>query len=72
MKKFVNTAGKVNAIREVFSGSEKLNGKEIAQRLEQKGYRVRYRNLQMFIYHTMLHKHLRKDIINGINVYALA
>lgn len=72
MKKFDNMANKINAIRQVFKGDETLKGKEIVVRLQEEGYKVNERNVLMFIYHRMLHKHLAKKVINGINVYTLA
>jgi FtsZ-interacting cell division protein ZipA len=71
MRKFENVANKVNAIKGVFRDGEKLRGKDIVKRLEDTGYRVNERNILMFIYHRMLHKHVQREVTNGINVYAL-
>jgi FtsZ-interacting cell division protein ZipA len=71
MKKFDNMANKINAIKEVFRDGEKLKGKDIVSRLQKSGYRVKERNVLMFIYHRMLHKYIRREVINGINVYTL-
>ncbi|RMF89080.1 MAG: hypothetical protein D6733_07095 [Methanobacteriota archaeon] len=71
MKKFENVAAKVNAIKNVFREGEKLRGKEIVQRLEESGYKVNERNILMFIYHRMLHKHVRREMADGINLYTL-
>jgi hypothetical protein len=71
MKKFDNMANKINAIKGVFKDGEKLKGKDIVSRLHTSGYRVRERNVLMFIYHRMLYKYLRREVINGINVYTL-
>jgi FtsZ-interacting cell division protein ZipA len=71
MKKFDNMANKINAIKEVFRDGERLKGKDIVSRLQESGYRVNERNVLMFIYHRMLHKYLRREVIKGINVYTL-
>lgn len=71
MRKFENVANKVNAIRNVFNDGERLRGKDIVKRLEDSGYRVNERNILMFIYHRMLHKYVRREVTNGINVYTL-
>jgi hypothetical protein len=71
MKKFENMANKINAIKAVFTDGEMLKGKEIINRLETDGYRVNEKNVLMFIYHRMLNKYLRRDVIKGINVYSL-
>jgi len=71
MRRFGNMANKINAIKGVFNDGEKLKGREIAERLKRQGYRVNERNLLMFIYHRMLHKHLKKEVVNGINFYTL-
>lgn len=67
--KFGNTANKVRAILDVFGDNEKLRGREITQRLSNYGYRVNEGNIRMFIYHYMLHRHLKKEVINGANYY---
>jgi len=72
MKKFDNMADKIRAIKNVFRDGEPLKGKEIVARLTSSGYRVKERNVLMFIYHRMLYKYLNKNVINGINVYTLA
>lgn len=71
MKKFNNTAEKINVIRNVFRQGEKLNGREIANRIKRLGYRVEEGNLKMFIYYNMLYKHLNKEYVNGTNRYYL-
>jgi hypothetical protein len=72
MRKFENMANKINAIKEVFKDGERLKGKEIVHRLKDAGYKVNERNVLMFIYHRMLYKYVRREVINGINVYTLA
>ncbi len=67
--KFGNTADKVNVILSVFSDGEKLNGKEIVERVKRKGYSVSDSHLKMFIYYNMLYKHLVKEEVRGINHY---
>lgn len=71
MKKFDNTAHKVNIILNVFRHGERLKGSDIAMRIKRLGYRVNEGNLKMFIYYNMLHKYLRKEPVNGINHYSL-
>jgi len=71
MRKFGNTAHKVNAILETFGDGEKLKGNQIAERLERYGFRVNEANIKMFIYHNMVYKHLRKESVNGVNHYTL-
>jgi len=68
-KKFGNTAHKVNVILDVFNQGEKLKGKEICQRVKERGYKVTDAHLRMFIYYNMLHKHMAKEEINGVNHY---
>ncbi len=68
-KKFGNAAHKAKVILSVFNEGEKLNGKQIVERVKRKGYNVKDTHLKMFIYHNMLHKHLQKEEINGINHY---
>jgi len=70
MKKFGNTAIKTKAILGVFSDGEKLKGDEITERLVDQGYMAKNRNVQMFIYHYMIHKHLEKETIDGVNHYS--
>jgi hypothetical protein len=72
MRKFDNMANKINAIKNVFSDGERLKGKDIVKRLKEAGYKVNERNVLMFIYHRMLYKYVRREVINGINVYTLA
>jgi len=69
--KFGNTANKIRAILEVFDDGEMLRSKEISNRLRSTGYRVKDGNIQMFIYHYMMHRYLRKEIINGANYYCI-
>ena len=69
MKKFGNAAGKAKAVLSVFEDGEKLNGKEICQRMIDDGYKVQAAHLKMFIYHNMLYKHLEKEDIKGVNHY---
>lgn len=64
-----NTAKKVRAILEVVPPEGKISGKEIANRLEVKGYKAETGNINMFIYYHMLHKYLKKVKIDGINHY---
>lgn len=70
MKKFGNTAIKTKAILSVFNDGEKLRGDEITERLVEEGYMAKNRNVQMFIYHYMIHKHLEKETVAGVNHYA--
>ncbi len=69
MKKFGNTAHKVNVILSVFKPGEKLKGKEICRRVREKGYKITEAHLRMFIYYNMLYKHLKKEEVNGVSVY---
>lgn len=69
MRKFYNNTHKVKAILSVFNGNEKLEGDEIAERLKERGYDVNTRNIKMFIYYNMLHKHLRKEPRSDKNHY---
>ncbi len=71
MRRFVNSASKINAIKSVFKEGEKLRGKEISERLKKRGYKVNSRNIQMFIYYKLLYKYVRKEVVNGVNLYAL-
>jgi hypothetical protein len=71
MKKFSNTAVKINVIKSVFEEGEKLKGREIVDRVRAQGYKVKDSNLKMFIYYNMLYKHLKKEDIKGINHYSL-
>ncbi len=71
MKKFGNTAVKINVIKSVFVEDEKLKGKEICERVRSMGYNVKDNNLKMFIYYNMLYKHLQKEDVKGINHYRL-
>jgi len=71
MKKFSNTAEKIKVILNVFVHGEKLNGRELTQRIKNLGYMVEEGNLKMFIYYNMLYKYLSKEPINGINHYYL-
>lgn len=68
-KKFGNVSHKVNVILSVFEEGEKLNGKQIVERVRQRGYEITDSHLKMFIYYNMLHKHLKKEEINGVNYY---
>ena len=69
MKKFGNTAHKVNVILSVFERGEKLKGKEIVRRVREKGYNITEPHLKMFIYYNMVHKHLKKEEVKGVNHY---
>jgi hypothetical protein len=69
MRKFGNTADKVNVILSVFREGEKLKGKEIVDRIKSKGYKVNDNNIKMFIYYNMLYEHLRKEEVKGVNRY---
>lgn len=71
MKKFGNTAVKINVIKSVFDDDEKLKGKDICERVRAQGYNVKDNNLKMFIYYNMLYKHLQKEDVKGINHYRL-
>ena len=71
MKKFGNTANKINAIKSVFADDEKLTGKQICERVRALGYNVQDNNFKMFIYYNMLHQHLVKQSIRGCNHYKL-
>ncbi|WP_456474966.1 hypothetical protein [Candidatus Pyrohabitans sp.] len=71
MKKFGNTANKVRAILEVIQPGEVVNGRTIAERLAERGYRVNEGHIKMFIYYNMLYRHLRKVRINGVNHYCI-
>ncbi len=71
VKKFGNTAHKINEILSVFKPGEKLKGREICRRLCDKGYRVTDAHLRMFIYYNMLYKHLEKEEIKGVNHYSI-
>jgi hypothetical protein len=72
MRRFENMANKINAIKQVFRDGERLKGKDIVKRLKDAGYKVNERNVLMFIYHRMLYKYVKREVINGINVYTLA
>ncbi|GCC10197.1 hypothetical protein IPdc08_00220 [archaeon] len=63
-KKFVNSTDKVRAILSVFNGNEKLPGDEIAIRLQERGYRIKRAQLNMFIHYNMLYRYMKKEIIN--------
>jgi RNA-splicing ligase RtcB len=69
VKKFGNAAHKAKVILSVFKEGEKLNGKEIVRRIKRQGYNVNPAHINMFIYYNMLHKHLQKEEINGVNHY---
>ena len=71
MKKFGNTANKVNTILQVIKSGEILSGREISGRIARMGYRVNEGNIKMFIYYNMLYKYLDKQVINGVNHYSL-
>ncbi|WP_457555971.1 hypothetical protein [Candidatus Pyrohabitans sp.] len=71
MKKFGNTANKVRAILEVIEPGEVVDGRTIARRLAERGYRVNEGHIKMFIYYHMLYRYLRKVKINGVNHYCL-
>jgi len=68
--KFGNTANKIKAILGVIKENELIKGSDIAHRLSEKGYTVEDGNINMFIYHNMLYKHLTRERIKGINYYA--
>ncbi|NOZ77517.1 MAG: hypothetical protein GXO65_07690 [Euryarchaeota archaeon] len=72
MKKFGNTANKINAVLRAINKGEKLTGRQIAERVKKMGYRVNEGNLKMFIYYNMLHKYMEKESIKGVNYYYLA
>lgn len=69
MRKFGNTADKVNVILSVFREGEKLKGKEIVDRIKNKGYKINDNNIKMFIYYNMLYEHLQKEEVKGVNRY---
>ncbi|MFQ6135753.1 MAG: hypothetical protein ACE5PM_01075 [Candidatus Hydrothermarchaeales archaeon] len=71
MKKFVNTADKVDVILSVFKDGEKLKGKEIARRIREKGYNVDEGSVKMFIYYHMLYQYVKRERVNGVNHYCL-
>ena len=72
MTKFKNILHKVKVVLNAFNGEEKLTGREIARRIIEMGYRVSEGHIKMFIYHYMLHKYLKKEMIRGVNYYFLA
>jgi hypothetical protein len=72
MKKFGNTANKINAILSAINHGERLTGRQIAERIKKMGYRVNEGNIKMFIYYNMLHKYLAKESIKGVNYYYLS
>jgi len=72
MKRFDNMANKINAIKEVFRDGEWLRGRDIVSRLQKAGYSINERNLLMFIYHRMQYKYLKREVMDGINVYTLS
>ena len=72
MTKFKNIPHKVKVILNAFNGEEKLTGREIARRINEMGYRVSEGHIKMFIYHYMLHKYLKKEVVRGVNYYFLA
>ncbi len=67
--KFGNTANKIKAILSVIKNNEMVKGREIAKRLSDIGYTVDEGNINMFIYHNMVYKHLSRERIKGINYY---
>lgn len=69
MKKFGNTANKIKAIMSVVDGSERLKGRDIAERLIRQGYEAREGDINMFIYHYMLYKHLHRERVDRVNYY---
>jgi repressor of nif and glnA expression len=71
MKKFGNTANKINAILSIFREGEKLRGNEIVERVRKRGYRIDEGHIKMFIYYNMLYKYLHKEVIKGVNHYFL-
>jgi repressor of nif and glnA expression len=71
MKKFRNIHDKLSNILGVFDKGEKLSSREIAERVQERGYRVTEAHLRTFIYHNMLYKYLTKEQVNGKNRYSL-
>ncbi len=71
MRKFGNTANKVRGILDVVREGEKVTARVIAGRLRVMGYRAKEGHIRMFIHYYMLHKHLERVRVNGINHYAL-
>ncbi len=69
MKKFSNASNKINVILSVFNDGEKLAGREISERIKEKGYAVDEGNLKMFIYYHMQYQYLMKEKVNGVNKY---
>lgn len=69
--KFGNTANKIKAILSVIHESERVKSRDIASRLKNLGYRVNESQINMFIYHYMLYKHLDRQRIKGVNHYTL-
>ncbi len=71
MPGFRNAAKKINTILSVIKKGEKVRAKDIAERLRRMGYKVNEASINMFIYHYMLHKYLKKVKIGGKNYYML-
>ncbi|RMF90698.1 MAG: hypothetical protein D6733_03150 [Methanobacteriota archaeon] len=69
MKKFSNASNKINVILSVFKDGEKLTGRDISERIREKGYDVDEGNLKMFIYYHMQYQYLMKEKVNGVNKY---
>jgi hypothetical protein len=69
MKKFSNASNKINVILSVFNDGEKLDGKELSNRIKRLGYDVDEGNLKMFIYYHMQYQYLMKEKIHGVNKY---
>lgn len=71
MKRFKNHPHKINVILAVFKSGEKLKNKEIFERVCNKGYKITDIHLRLFIYHNMLYKYIKKEMIKGVNYYSL-
>jgi repressor of nif and glnA expression len=71
MKKFRNAAKKIDVILSVFNDGEKLESREIVQRIREKGYEINDSHLRMFIRYHMLYEHLRKECTKGPSRYCL-
>jgi len=71
MKKFDNIYAKINVVKDVLKEEGKLTAKDISDKIARLGYSVDEKSMSMFIYHRMLHKHVKRENRNGINFYAL-
>jgi hypothetical protein len=69
MKKFSNASNKINVIMSVFDDDERLDGKQLSERIRRLGYDVDEGNLKMFIYYHMQYQYLMKEKTHGVNKY---